>query len=192
MKRHDWDGVERRDEPATSGAQEQLDEIRRILRVALVAMAVGGMVWVATASYAIWRTSEIASDASDAVATAEAERAARAQSVKGVITLFCGTDNEQDTILADLLRVTVEGNTQFGEGVEPTSLAPFDLQVLTAIVKVQQLQRASGTDETQAIFTAKLRELEDLLPCERIVRLYLAGEQVPTVEELGIGTTTRP
>lgn len=194
----EWDGIERRDEPATTGAQEQIDEIvehvedmRRRLIFGLRAMAVAGFLFVASVITAVivllnvaTDASTAATDASNAVAVAERERSERADSVAGVIELFCDIDNVQDTTLADLVEVSIgSGDSSFGEGIDLSALSEFDLAVLASIAKVQELQ-ATIEGGLSKVFREKLAELRDLTPCGRIVALFLAAEDVPTLDEL--------
>jgi hypothetical protein len=180
----EWDGVERRDEPATTGAQEQIDEIRREMRYGLRAMMVGGVLFIIAVLVVGQRFIDVAQDASDAVATAEAERAARAESVKGIVDLFCAIDNNQDSILAELVAASVESGGTFGKGIDLTALTDFDVAVLSSIAKVQELDAGASDTHLERTFERNLRELEDLTPCQEIIDRYVEAEEIPSLEEL--------
>lgn len=108
------------------------------------------------------------------VDTIEDERAARAQSVGGIIDLFCTTNNAQDATLAALVDVSLNGQESFGEGVE--GLTAFDEAVLGTIAKVQQ---SNSDADQQRVFQAVLIDLEDPTRCEQLVRRFQAGKEIP-------------
>jgi hypothetical protein len=175
----EWDGLERRDEPATTGAQEQIDDLRKQVRHGLTAMATGFILFTTSIVLAVIVIAGVANDASDAIDTAEGERAARSTSVTGVIDLFCDINNAQDSTLAGLLNAS--NGAEFGDGIDPNTLTPFDIQVLASIARVQALSEDAAP---QDLIDTTLAELEDLTPCQKIISLYLAGEEVPTLKEL--------
>jgi hypothetical protein len=183
----DWDGVERREserreEGATAGAQRQIDKMRHDFAFALKSVLAAFAVFVAITAVSWQRVDNAASDAQDAVAQAEAERAARAQSVAGALLLDCDTNNAQDQLLASLVRASLR-NGKFGEDLDTSRLTAFDLTVLASIARIQA---ASGNASALPhVFRRKLHQLEDLTPCQReIVDRFLAGEPIPTIEQL--------
>lgn len=107
------------------------------------------------------RTEEIASDAHDAAADAEAavvgaeaEREARTNAVSGIIRLFCATDNRQDELLSSLVGVSLRSRPPRAQ------LTPEQLRGLR-------------------IFKAAQRDLKRPLRCQILVVKFLAGEPVP-------------
>lgn len=90
----------------------------------------------------------------DTVDRIEAERAARAGSVAGIIQLFCATDNEQDALLAQLVGVSLAGAPPRAKLTE------------------QELQGLR-------IFNQALRDLQDGLNCKVLVRRFDQGLPVP-------------
>lgn len=109
------------------------------------------------------------------------ERIARVDATSGIIRLFCDTNNEQDTTLAKLVEVSLNGGT-FGEGLDPAKLTQFDIAVLTSIAKVQRMTR----DTTQIkVFRRELARLQDELPCGVLVESFLSGNPAPTDEPHG-------
>jgi hypothetical protein len=93
----------------------------------------------------------------DNLAAIEAERASRVEAVTSVIQLFCNTNNEQDTILAGLINVSLAAS-------EGRDLTP------------QQ-------EEGLAVFQAAADDLRKGLPCATIVERYLDGKPIPTKAE---------
>lgn len=188
----EWDGRERRDEPATTGAQRQIDDIRAHatatearVKLAIRALRIGSGLFLAAIVVAVIALGNVATDASNAVETAEAERDQRSASVSGVISLFCDINNEQDRLLADLVAASIGSgeDSSFGAGLDPATLTEFDLAVLASIAKVQ-MQTADTNGTLPAVFQKKLKQLQDLTPCATIVSLYLAGEEVPQLKDL--------
>lgn len=113
----------------------------------------------------------------------ENERAERSESVAGHIALTCETDNDQDRLLAKLVRVSLEGGT-FGANIDPSDLTPADVAVLGSIAKVQALAAEAPPTQQQRVFESELENLDRLTPCQALVARYLSGEQVPTTAEL--------
>lgn len=118
-----YEGEERRDpeQPATAGAQRQIDAIHREMRRGLWAMVVAGLLWVGSTTYAIWRV--------------ENERSNRAMSVAGLIDVFCTQNNDQDTLLGTLVAISLDGapprerlNAQEREGLRVFREALYELR----------------------------------------------------------------
>lgn len=148
--------------------------LERKFQVLLQALIVGGLVYLVTITIAIIVVGNTAEDASNAIAQANAERAARVDTVSQVIRLECDTNNGQDKLLARLIQASIASSgTSFGENVDPSTLTAFDRAVLATIAKVA----ASGDDaDLTDKFRRVLAKLRDLTPCDSIVASYLAGD----------------
>lgn len=105
----------------------------------------------------------------------EQERTDRTESVTGIIEEFCGTNNKQDRTLARLVEVSLGGGG-FGEEVDPDSLTPFDLRVLTTISTVQAMTKDS---QLERVFERELKDLQDDTSCRALVKNFVAGEPIP-------------
>lgn len=107
------------------------------------------------------------------------EREQRKLVVAQQVENTCTDNNEQDSTLAKLVAVSVQGQTAgFGSGIDPTLLTPFDVQVLTSIAKVQELSQQDN-DELEQVFAKTLADLRAKRDCEEIVAAYLKGEDPP-------------
>lgn len=118
-----YGGEERRDpeQPATAGAQRQIDAIRHDLRLTLRAMITAMVILTAAVTFVITRI--------------ENEREARAGSVADLIDLFCTQNNDQDTLLGTLVAISLEGapprerlNAQERDGLRVFREALFELR----------------------------------------------------------------
>lgn len=108
----------------------------------------------------------------EAIRQINAERAARTDVVASIIHDFCTTNNEQDTLLASLVKVSVDSGATFGKGIDLSQLTDFDIQVLTSIAKVQQLSEDTDTHLTR-LFERKLKSLQNTTDCEAKVASFL-------------------
>lgn len=106
--------------------------------------------------------------------TIEAERAARAESVSGIIDLFCSTNNAQDAALASLVDVSLNGQDSFGKGVE--DLSAFATAVVTAI---REVQAKSADPVLTEVFEEVLADLKEPTRCGQLVRRFQAGKEIP-------------
>lgn len=145
---------------------------------ALVRLRIFAFIFLLVFSASVWKIGSVANDAQDAIDTANAERAARSATVAQVIDFGCSTDNGQDRLLAKLVAASIDPQQgAFGDGVDPNTLTPFDLQVLATIAKVSAAQ---PTNPLTRKFKHVLKKLRDLTDCDSLVSSYLAGAPIIT------------
>lgn len=107
-----------------------------------------------------------------------AERNARVQTVSQILQSGCATDNGQDKLLARLVAASLsQQGGSFGEGIDPSTLTPFDLQVLATIAKVSAATQTPLTDK----FRHVLHKLRNLTDCSAVVQAYLNGDPLSSV-----------
>lgn len=175
----------------TPPTRHQMAQILKLLiaGIGVVVIALSGAVIV---------FSNVAKDASQASADAEAataklsavikaqgeERAQRIDVTGKIVKYTCKDNNQQDDSLAQLIAVSLSGNDTFGEGLDLSLLTPFQVQVLGAIAAIQQL--TAQDNQFQHVFEQELHQLRDLRNCEQIVTAYINGEP-PPVSSLGLG-----
>lgn len=119
-----------------------------------------------------------------------AERNARQQVVAQQIDFNCSTNNGQDKLLARLVAASIGPQGTFGEDLDPSTLTPFDLQVLATIAKIT----AASTDTPLTHrFQQVLAKLRDLTDCQALVNAYLAGDSITTARSPvdAVGTAVR-
>ena len=105
-----------------------------------------------------------------------------------IIESSCLTNNEQDEILAPLVRVSIDpGSSTFGSNIDPADLTTFDKQVIASIAKVQMLAAEGEPTEQELVFRRQWRRLEEETPCADLAQLYRDGgpinELTTTTEE---------
>lgn len=180
-RRADADG--RRDEDGpTPGAQKILDWHGRQLRFGLYVC--GALFFLLLALGTVGAL--VIDDAFDQL---EGEREARTGAAASILDFGCQTDNAQDTLLADLIEVSLDGGT-FGGSIDPDDLTPDELAIVTAIAHVQQLAASAPPTPQQRTFEKKLKELRDLTPCTALVNSFIEGESFPLPEPDTTSATT--
>lgn len=108
---------------------------------------------IVIAAVGFFRTDAAIDGNDQAIATINKERAARVDTVSGVIDLFCTTNNDQDFLLGTLVEISLSGPR------------PEDLT---------QRQR-----RFIRIFEDALAELEDPEDCVALVKSFQAGKPIP-------------
>lgn len=135
------------------------------------AVIVAGLLWLGGTGYAIYKNAQ-------AIDQITAERSTRINTVAQILDQGCSTDNGQDKLLAKLIAASLSQTGGFGEGIDPSTLTPFDLQVLATIAKVTAAQPQSPLTDKFRHILHKLRHLTD---CTAIVDAYLNGTDIPNL-----------
>lgn len=151
---------------------------RRHLRFSMIALQLFLLVVVCLGAYQLESRQDELGEAQDEIAKTQTrltrERVVRAR-VQGEINRYvCTENNKQDRVLAGLIEVSIGGRSSFGEGIQPGSLSPFDIEVVRSIAKVQRLTEGNP-DQLKTVFERALRQLQAETPCGTVVRAFLAA-----------------
>lgn len=114
--------------------------------------------------------------------TSEREREARAAVQSEINRYVCQENNKQDTILADLLDISLNGSQTFGQDIDPSQLTEFDIAVLSSIGKVQELTQAGPPTEQEEVFQDALVKLRNKAPCNAIANAFLEAQDTEDIE----------
>lgn len=112
------------------------------------------------------------------------ERVVRSKVQSEINRYVCNENNKQDRILAGLIEVSLGGQSSFGAGLDLSQLTEFELEVVKAIGRVQELTEAGGDSEAKSAFERALRELQEETPCTTVVQAFLAASSTDDLEAI--------